>query len=86
MTEANVEPVSTRPAPDLEPVAEDWQRALCVVAHPDDLEFGAAAAAVEDVPATDVPGSRSGDAPSTACACTESTATDSKIKIGFIAM
>ena len=44
MTEANVEPVSTRPAPDLEPVAEDWQRALCVVAHPDDLEFGAAAA------------------------------------------
>ena len=23
---------------------EDWQRALCVVAHPDDLEFGAAAA------------------------------------------
>ena len=25
-------------------VDEDWQRALCVVAHPDDLEFGAAAA------------------------------------------
>src|SRR6478752_10682530 len=23
---------------------EDWERALCVVAHPDDLEFGAAAA------------------------------------------
>lgn len=23
---------------------EDWQRALCVVAHPDDMEFGAAAA------------------------------------------
>src|SRR5688500_15247935 len=31
------------PAP-LEPLPEDWSRALCVVAHPDDLEFGAAAA------------------------------------------
>jgi LmbE family N-acetylglucosaminyl deacetylase len=29
---------------DLEPVTESWTRALCVVAHPDDLEFGAAAA------------------------------------------
>ncbi|MFC7492623.1 MULTISPECIES: PIG-L deacetylase family protein [unclassified Nocardioides] len=28
----------------LEALPEDWQRALCVVAHPDDLEFGAAAA------------------------------------------
>lgn len=28
----------------LEPLAEDWQRALAIVAHPDDLEFGAAAA------------------------------------------
>ncbi|NYD41409.1 PIG-L deacetylase family protein [Nocardioides panaciterrulae] len=28
----------------LDPVREDWERALCVVAHPDDLEFGAAAA------------------------------------------
>ncbi|MFG1905863.1 PIG-L deacetylase family protein [Kribbella sp. NPDC048928] len=28
----------------LEPVVEDWQKALAVVAHPDDLEFGAAAA------------------------------------------
>jgi LmbE family N-acetylglucosaminyl deacetylase len=28
----------------LEPVDEDWQRALAIVAHPDDLEFGAAAA------------------------------------------
>ncbi|GAA2815600.1 PIG-L deacetylase family protein [Kribbella solani] len=28
----------------LEPVVEDWQQALAVVAHPDDLEFGAAAA------------------------------------------
>jgi LmbE family N-acetylglucosaminyl deacetylase len=32
-----------RPSP-LQPLREDWQRALCVVAHPDDLEFGAAAA------------------------------------------
>jgi LmbE family N-acetylglucosaminyl deacetylase len=28
----------------LEPVDENWQRALAIVAHPDDLEFGAAAA------------------------------------------
>ena len=33
----------TRPAP-LTPLREDWERALCVVAHPDDLEFGGAAA------------------------------------------
>ena len=31
------------PAP-LTPLAEDWERMLCVVAHPDDMEFGAAAA------------------------------------------
>ena len=31
------------PAP-LTPIPEDWQRALCVVAHPDDMEFGGAAA------------------------------------------
>ena len=30
--------------PPLEPLNEDWERALCVVAHPDDMEFGAAAA------------------------------------------
>jgi LmbE family N-acetylglucosaminyl deacetylase len=30
--------------PPLEPLSEDWQRALCIVAHPDDVEFGAAAA------------------------------------------
>jgi LmbE family N-acetylglucosaminyl deacetylase len=29
---------------ELEPVDESWTSALCVVAHPDDLEFGAAAA------------------------------------------
>jgi len=27
-----------------EPMPEDWQRALCVVAHPDDLEYGPACA------------------------------------------
>jgi LmbE family N-acetylglucosaminyl deacetylase len=32
-----------KPAP-LEPLDEDWERALAVVAHPDDLEFGSAAA------------------------------------------
>jgi LmbE family N-acetylglucosaminyl deacetylase len=31
------------PAP-LEPLEETWERALCIVAHPDDMEFGAAAA------------------------------------------
>jgi LmbE family N-acetylglucosaminyl deacetylase len=31
------------PAP-LEPLAEDWDRALVVVAHPDDMEYGGAAA------------------------------------------
>jgi LmbE family N-acetylglucosaminyl deacetylase len=33
----------TRPQP-LEPLDEDWESALAVVAHPDDLEFGSAAA------------------------------------------
>jgi LmbE family N-acetylglucosaminyl deacetylase len=40
MTDPTVSP----PPPPLTPVDEDWQRALCVVAHPDDMEFGAAAA------------------------------------------
>lgn len=30
--------------PPLEPVDEDWSRALAVVAHPDDLEYGTAGA------------------------------------------
>lgn len=30
--------------PELEQLTEDWQRGLAIVAHPDDLEFGAAAA------------------------------------------
>jgi LmbE family N-acetylglucosaminyl deacetylase len=33
-----------RPAP-LEPVPEDWQRGLAIVAHPDDIEYAAAAIA-----------------------------------------
>jgi LmbE family N-acetylglucosaminyl deacetylase len=33
-----------RRVPDLEAVDESWTTALCVVAHPDDLEFGTAAA------------------------------------------
>ena len=28
----------------LEPIPETWTRALAVVAHPDDLEYGAASA------------------------------------------
>src|SRR5215211_8568743 len=28
----------------LEPLPEDWERALAVVAHPDDMEYGAASA------------------------------------------
>jgi LmbE family N-acetylglucosaminyl deacetylase len=29
---------------ELDPLPEDWDRALCVVAHPDDLEYGGASA------------------------------------------
>ncbi len=32
------------PTARLEPVPEDWERALAIAAHPDDLEYGAAAA------------------------------------------
>ncbi|MCF6521505.1 PIG-L deacetylase family protein [Streptomyces sp. JJ36] len=38
-------------AAQLEPMPEDWRRALAVVAHPDDLEYGAAAAIAEWVAA-----------------------------------
>jgi LmbE family N-acetylglucosaminyl deacetylase len=34
----------TSPENDLAPMPEDWQRALAVVAHPDDMEYGGAAA------------------------------------------
>jgi len=30
--------------PPFAPLDEEWERALCIVAHPDDMEFGAAAA------------------------------------------
>src|SRR4051812_24802837 len=37
--------MSELPAPaPLEPVDESWERCLCIVAHPDDMEFGTAAA------------------------------------------
>src|SRR4051794_27356057 len=35
---------SLSPMSDLEVLPEDWERALAVVAHPDDMEYGAAAA------------------------------------------
>ena len=35
--------MTDQPAP-LELLPEDWERALCIVAHPDDIEYGAAAA------------------------------------------
>lgn len=35
---------SLTPPPPLQPLDESWERALCIVAHPDDMEFGAAAA------------------------------------------
>jgi LmbE family N-acetylglucosaminyl deacetylase len=36
--------MNEQPPPPLRPVNENWQRMLCVVAHPDDMEFGSAAA------------------------------------------
>ncbi|MFI8994618.1 PIG-L deacetylase family protein [Streptomyces sp. NPDC053542] len=41
-------PDPTAPGPaGLTPLPDDWQRALAIVAHPDDLEYGAAAAVAE---------------------------------------
>jgi len=34
----------TENGPQLDPLPEDWDRALAIVAHPDDMEYGAAAA------------------------------------------
>jgi LmbE family N-acetylglucosaminyl deacetylase len=34
----------TDPLPQLEPFPDDWQTALCIAAHPDDLEYGTAGA------------------------------------------
>ncbi|MET9800294.1 PIG-L deacetylase family protein [Streptomyces sp. NPDC006368] len=36
--------VTAQPDDRLQPMPEDWQRALAVVAHPDDLEYGCSAA------------------------------------------
>jgi len=36
--------MSEETPPPLQPIDESWERALVVVAHPDDMEFGAAAA------------------------------------------
>ena len=36
--------MSTETSELLQPLPEDWERALAVVAHPDDLEYGAASA------------------------------------------
>ncbi|WP_016907127.1 PIG-L deacetylase family protein [Streptomyces xiaopingdaonensis] len=33
--------------PELEPMPDDWRRALAVVAHPDDMEYGGSAAVAE---------------------------------------
>ncbi|WP_052867649.1 PIG-L deacetylase family protein [Streptomyces niger] len=40
------EPTASGPA-GLAPLPDDWERALAIVAHPDDLEYGAAAAVAE---------------------------------------
>jgi LmbE family N-acetylglucosaminyl deacetylase len=41
MTDPQTDPTTE---PQLEPMPTDWQRALAVVAHPDDLEYGCSAA------------------------------------------
>ncbi|MFK0294453.1 PIG-L deacetylase family protein [Streptomyces sp. NPDC090442] len=40
-------PIENAAVSSLHPMPDDWQRALAVVAHPDDLEYGAAAAIAE---------------------------------------
>src|SRR5215212_6581683 len=37
-------PQGSMPPTHLAPLSEDWQRALAIVAHPDDLEYGASGA------------------------------------------
>jgi LmbE family N-acetylglucosaminyl deacetylase len=41
---ADAPPPPLPPLPPLEPLPEDWERALAVMAHPDDMEYGGAAA------------------------------------------
>ncbi|MER6047360.1 PIG-L family deacetylase [Streptomyces sp. NPDC001793] len=40
-------PIENAAVSSLRPMPDDWRRALAVVAHPDDLEYGAAAAVAE---------------------------------------
>ena len=40
----DADPYEPDAPPELLPFPDDWSRALCVVAHPDDLEYGAAGA------------------------------------------
>nr|WP_199700543.1 PIG-L deacetylase family protein [Jiangella rhizosphaerae] len=44
VTEPLPEPPFPMPTTPLEPLPEDWERALVIAAHPDDVEYGAAAA------------------------------------------
>ncbi|MFD3356746.1 PIG-L deacetylase family protein [Streptomyces fradiae] len=44
MSEQEKEPTARQEAAPLLPMPEDWSRALAVVAHPDDLEYGCSAA------------------------------------------
>ncbi|MEU3450873.1 PIG-L deacetylase family protein [Streptomyces thermolilacinus] len=44
MSDLENEPTDRQPAARLRPMPEDWRRALAVVAHPDDLEYGCSAA------------------------------------------
>ena len=39
--------MATNSGTKLEAMPDDWQRALAVVAHPDDMEYGGAAAVAE---------------------------------------
>ncbi|OEJ93314.1 PIG-L deacetylase family protein [Streptomyces thermolilacinus] len=44
MSDLENEPTDRQPPAHLRPMPEDWRRALAVVAHPDDLEYGCSAA------------------------------------------
>ncbi|MEV5442249.1 PIG-L deacetylase family protein [Streptomyces sp. NPDC052644] len=44
MSDQDNEPTDRQGPPPLRPMPEDWHRALAVVAHPDDLEYGCSAA------------------------------------------
>lgn len=44
MSDQDTPPADRREAAPLRPMPEDWRKALAVVAHPDDLEYGCSAA------------------------------------------